>query len=187
MILKQSERLASNLAFAFDTPTGIPSNNLILNPPGTDGSTTNGIATIGTLVLEWVHLSDLSGNKTYGELAEKGESYLLAPKPASSEPWPGLIGTNVDINTGLFQDAAGGWVGGDDSFYEYLLKMYVYDSTRYGHYKDRWVLAADSTIANLASHPSTRPDLTFLAEFDGQKLIYESQHRKFSLPVPISL
>ncbi|KAG4430881.1 hypothetical protein IFR05_013640 [Cadophora sp. M221] len=176
LILKQSERLASNLAFAFDTPTGIPSNNLILNPPGTDGSTTNGIATIGTLVLEWVHLSDLSGNKTYGELAEKGESYLLAPKPATSEPWPGLIGTNIDINTGLFKDAAGGWVGGDDSFYEYLLKMYVYDSTRYGHCKDRWVLAADSTIANLASHPSARPDLTFLAEFDGKKLIYESQH-----------
>ncbi len=178
LVLKQAEHLASNLAFAFDSPTGIPSNNLILNPPGTDGSTTNGIATIGTLVLEWVHLSDLSGNKTYGELAEKGESYLLAPKPASSEPWPGLIGTNVDINTGLFQDASGGWVGGDDSFYEYLLKMYVYDSTRYASYKDRWVLAADSSIAHLASHPSTRPDLTFLAEFEGQKKIYESQHRK---------
>ncbi|PVH83057.1 glycoside hydrolase family 47 protein [Cadophora sp. DSE1049] len=176
LVLKQAERLANNLAFAFDTPTGIPSNNLIFNPQGTDGSTTNGIATIGTLVLEWVHLSDLSGNKTYGELAEKGESYLLAPKPASSEPWPGLIGTNVDINTGLFQDASGGWVGGDDSFYEYLLKMYVYDSTRYGHYKDRWVLAADSSIAHLASNPSTRPDLTFLAEFDGQKKIFESQH-----------
>ncbi|KAH7380823.1 glycoside hydrolase family 47 protein [Cadophora sp. MPI-SDFR-AT-0126] len=176
LVLKQAERLANNLAFAFDTPTGIPSNNLIFSPQGTDGSTTNGIATIGTLVLEWVHLSDLSGNKTYGELAEKGESYLLAPKPASSEPWPGLIGTNVDINTGLFQDASGGWVGGDDSFYEYLLKMYVYDSSRFGHYKDRWVLAADSSIAHLASNPSTRPDLTFLAEFDGQKKIFESQH-----------
>ncbi|CZT04889.1 related to class I alpha-mannosidase 1B [Rhynchosporium agropyri] len=176
LLLTQAERLASNLAFAFNTPTGIPSNNLFLNPQRTDNSTTNGIATIGTLVLEWVHLSDLSGNKTYGQLAEKGESYLLAPKPASSEPWPGLIGTNIDINTGLFQDAKGGWVGGADSFYEYLLKMYVYDSTRYGHYKDRWILAADSTIAHLASHPSSRPDLTFLAYFDGQKRIFVSQH-----------
>lgn len=183
-ILKQAERLANNLAFAFDTPTGIPSNNLILNPPGTDGSTTNGIATIGTLVLEWMHLSDLTGNKTYGELAEKAELYLLAPKPATSEPWPGLIGTNVDINTGLFQDASGGWVGGDDSFYEYLIKMYVYDSSRFGHYKDRWVLAADSSIAHLASHPSSRPDLTFLAEFDGQTRIFESEHCKSPPPKP---
>ena len=32
---------------------------------------------------------------------------------------------------------------------------------------NRWTLAADSTIDHLASHPSSRPDLTFLAGFDG--------------------
>ncbi|CZR61016.1 related to class I alpha-mannosidase 1B [Phialocephala subalpina] len=175
LILKQAQRLADNLAYAFDTPTGIPSNNLNF-PNGTDGSTTNGIATIGTLVLEWTHLSDLTGNQKYAELSQKGESYLLSPKPASSEPWPGLIGTNVDINTGLFQDAEGGWVGGDDSFYEYLIKMYVYDSTKYASYRDRWILAADSSIAHLASHPSTRPDLTFLAMFNGQERLFVSEH-----------
>lgn len=178
LVLVQAKRLADNLAFAFDTPTGVPSNNLILNPPGTDGSTTNGLATIGTLVLEWTHLSDLTGNKTYAELSQKGESYLLNPKPASSNPWPGLVGTNVDINTGLFQDAFGGWVGGDDSYYEYLIKMYVYDTTRFSSYKDSWIQAADSSIAHLATHPSTRPDLTFLSIFDGQTLIHESEHRK---------
>jgi mannosyl-oligosaccharide alpha-1,2-mannosidase len=50
-VLKQAQRLADNLAFAFDTPSGIPSNNLYFNPDRTDGSTTNGLATIGTLVL----------------------------------------------------------------------------------------------------------------------------------------
>lgn len=89
----------------------------------TDGSTNNGLATIGTLVLEWTHLSDLTGNKTYGELTQKGESYLLNPQPKSSEPWDGLVGTNVDLNTGKFLDASGGWNGGDDSFYEYLIKV----------------------------------------------------------------
>lgn len=179
LVLKQAERLANNLAYAFDSPTGIPSNNLNF-PNGTDGSTTNGIATIGTLVLEWTHLSDLTGNPRYGQLAQKGESYLLNPQPAEDEPWPGLVGTYVDINTGLFQDASGGWVGGDDSFYEYLIKMYVYDSTRFATYRDRWILAADSTIAHLASHPSTRPDLTFVAQYDGQELIFQSEHRTYS-------
>ena len=176
-LLKQATRLANNLVYAFDTPSGVPSNNLIF-PSGTDGSTNNGIATIGTLVLEWTHLSDLTGNQTYAELSQKGESYLLAPQPASSEPWPGLIGTNVNLTTGQFEDAVGGWVGGDDSFYEYLLKMYVYDSTRFSTYKDRWMLAADSSIVHLASHPSTRPDITFLAIYNGQKRIFYSQHRK---------
>src|ERR1700761_9448492 len=42
---------------------------------------------------------------------------------AWAQPWPGLVGTNVEISTGLFQDASGGWNGGDDSFYEYLIKV----------------------------------------------------------------
>lgn len=180
-VLAQAQHLANNLSFAFDTPSGVPSNNLYFNPESTDGSTNNGIATIGTLVLEWTRLSDLVGDSTYANLSQKGESYLLKPQPASSEPFPGLIGTNVNISNGHFLDASGGWVGGDDSFYEYLIKMYVYDPVRFATYKDRWVLAADSTIKYLASHPSTRPDLTFTAAFDGQELIFESEHRE-SIP-----
>lgn len=54
--------------------------------------------------------------------------------------------------------------------------MYVYDPERFGHYKDRWVAAADSSIAHLASHPQSRPDLTFLAAFNGQNLDLSSGH-----------
>jgi len=179
-ILKQVVRLADNLAFAFDTPTGIPSNNLFFDPSRTDGSTTNGLATIGTLVLEYTHLSDITGNLTYAELSQKGESFLLNPQPASGEPFPGLVGDSVNLNTGLFTDGNGGWIGGSDSFYEYLIKMYVYDTTRFSTYKDRWVLAADSSIEHLASHPSTRPDLTFLASYEGTQRVFESEHRRSS-------
>lgn len=175
-LLAQSQNLANNLSFAFETPSGVPSNNLYFGNRSTDGSETNGLATIGTLVLEWYRLSDLTGNETYGQLAQTGENYLLSPQPATSEPFPGLVGTNVNITTGLFTDAEGGWNGGDDSFYEYLIKMYVYDSSRFASYRDRWVTAADSTIANLASHPSSQPELTFLAEFNRTELIENSGH-----------
>ena len=176
-LLQQSISLANVLSFAFNTTTGIPFNDLYINNnTDADDELQNGIATIGTLVLEWTRLSDLSGDATYGALAQKGESYLLKPEPASAEPFPGLIGTNVNITTGKFLDASGGWVGGDDSFYEYLIKMYVYDSETFGEYKDRWVAAADSTIEYLTSHPETAPNLTYIAEFDGTTLIDESQH-----------
>ncbi|EMC92739.1 glycoside hydrolase family 47 protein [Baudoinia panamericana UAMH 10762] len=175
-LLQQAQNLANNLSYAFDTPTGIPSNNLILANRSNDGSTTNSIATIGTLVLEWTRLSDLTGNTKYGQLAQKAESYLLNPQPSWAQPWPGLVGTNVDIASGQFADASGGWNGGDDSFYEYLIKMYVYDSSRFGTYKDRWVAAADSTINYLASHPSSRPDLTWLAAFNNQTTNENSGH-----------
>lgn len=45
--------------------------------------------------------------------------------------------------------------------------MYVYDPERYQNYSDRWQTAADSSIAHLISHPSSRPDLTTLGAFDG--------------------
>jgi mannosyl-oligosaccharide alpha-1,2-mannosidase len=174
-LLVQSKNLANALSYAFDTPTGIPYNGLNFGDRTTDGSN-NGLATVGTLVLEWVRLSDLTGNNTYAKLTEKAETYLLNPKPATSEPWPGLLGMDISPTTGLFQDARGGWVGGADSFYEYLIKMYVYDPKRYAEYKDRWILAVDSTIAHLTSHPKSRPDLTFVAMYEGQKLKLVSQH-----------
>lgn len=140
-LLQQSISLANTLSFAFNTPTGIPNNQVFFNNRSQDASTSiaNGIATIGTLVLEWTRLSDLTGNATYGQLAQRGESYLFSPSPPSAQPWPGLIGTNVYIANGTFQDASGGWIGGDDSYYEYLIKTYIYDSTRFGHYKDMLV------------------------------------------------
>ena len=135
----QAVSLADNLKFAFDTPTGIPSNNLFFTNKTTDGSTDNGLATIGSLVLEWTHLSDLTGDDEYATLSQKGESYLLNPQPASGEPFPGLLGDDVNITTGLFLDSSGGWVGGSDSFYEYLIKMYIYDPSRFETYKDRYI------------------------------------------------
>jgi len=174
-LLKQSINLANALSFAFETPSGVPYNNIDFSTRGNDGSN-NGLATVGTLVLEWVRLADLTGNKTYGELAEKGESYLLNPEPASTEPWPGLLGMGIDPKTGQFTDASGGWVGGADSFYEYLIKMYVYDPARYQEYRDRWVLAVDSSIKHLASSPAPRPDITWLAAYNGQRIEKVSQH-----------
>ena len=175
-LLKQAKTLADALKYTFNTNSGVPSNGLIINSQTTDGGTTNGLATVGTLVLEWQHLSDLTGDPEYGNLAQKAESNLLNPKPASSEPFPGLVGTNIDIQSGMFLDATGGWNGGDDSFYEYLIKMYVYNSGKYANYRDRWIAAADSTIKYLTSHPVSRPDLTFLASFDNHTFVNSSQH-----------
>ncbi|KAK4619976.1 Mannosyl-oligosaccharide alpha-1,2-mannosidase [Fulvia fulva] len=176
-LLDQAQNLANNLSYAFDTPTGIPHNNLIFSNRSNTGDTTNGLATIGTLVLEWTRLSDLTGDETYGQLAQRGESYLLNPQPLPfAEPFPGMVGTNVAIDNGSFVDNSGGWNGGDDSFYEYLIKMFVYDTSRFAEYRDRWILAADSSIQYLASHPSSRPDLTFLAAYKGTTTINSSQH-----------
>ncbi|KAI4165248.1 MAG: hypothetical protein LQ342_001116 [Letrouitia transgressa] len=176
-LLVQSKSLADALSFAFDTPTGIPHNDLFFTPNKSDnGLSTNGLATTGSLILEWTRLSDLLGDGKYAALTEKAQKFLLNPQPQTAEPFPGLLGTRITISNGRFEDSRGGWGGGDDSFYEYLIKMYVYDPARYSVYRDRWVLAADSSIKYLASHPSSRPELTFLATFNSRSLINSSQH-----------
>ncbi|KAI5861396.1 glycoside hydrolase family 47 protein [Durotheca rogersii] len=180
-ILEQAVNLADLLSVAFGTPSGVPINTLIFNGPNgprVADDATNGIATIGTLVLEWTRLSDLTGDDKYARLAQAGEDYLLHVRnPELGEPWPGLIGTNVNVTTGNFTDSSGGWNGGTDSFYEYLIKMYLYDTERFAEYRDRWIAAIDSTIEHLASHPTTRPELTFLAAYNGRdRLNFVSTH-----------
>ncbi|KAI0408449.1 glycoside hydrolase family 47 protein [Xylaria palmicola] len=182
-ILDQAVNLADLLSVAFNTPSGVPINSLIFNGPNgpvTANDATNGIATIGTLILEWTRLSDLTGNGKYANLTRTGEDYLLHVKnPEVGEPYPGLIGTDVNVKDGTFANSRGGWNGGTDSFYEYLIKMYLYDSKRFGVFKDRWVAAIDSSIKYLASHPSSRPQLTFLAAYNGagkDKLNFVSSH-----------
>ncbi|KJX95575.1 mannosyl-oligosaccharide alpha-1,2-mannosidase like protein [Zymoseptoria brevis] len=175
-LLDQAKNLADTLKFAFDSPSGIPDNSLYVGNRSVNNSITNGLATVGTLVLEWTHLSDLTGDDTYAKLSQKAESYALHPQPPSSEPFPGLVGTDMSIENGTFLDARGGWNGGTDSFYEYLIKMYIYDTSRFAEYKDRWTTAVDSSIKYLASHPISRPDLTFLAAYRGQTLRNISQH-----------
>lgn len=174
-LLEQSVNLANNLSFAFDTPTGIPFNLL-------DFSTRewldepNSLATVGTLILEWTRLSDLTGDPSYAALVNKAQNYLLNPRPAAAQPFPGLLGMDIDPITGRFLDAFGGWIGGADSFYEYLLKMWVYDPKRYSLLRDRWITAANSSMRYLASRPLTRPDLIFLATFNGTNLSLVSEH-----------
>ncbi|KAI6358230.1 hypothetical protein MCOR25_007396 [Pyricularia grisea] len=174
-LLRQAKSLADTLKFAFNTKTGIPVGQLFIeNQTFTgDNKLDNGVesaslAEMGTLVLEWQHLSDLTGDPQYGKLAQKAESYFLKP---SSEVWPGLTGGLFNCDTGEILDRYGGFTSGNDSAYEYLVKMYVYDPEKYANYGERFAKAADSAIAHLLSHPSSRPDLTMVTTFDGTRQV----------------
>ncbi|KUJ24017.1 glycoside hydrolase [Mollisia scopiformis] len=173
-LLTQSTTLANTLKFAFDTPTGIPRKTLLLDKQMATGSI-NTASSIGTLVLEWTRLSDITGDEQYAALVDKSMNYLLNPKPQITEPYPGIVGTWVNVDRGEFTDAWGTWGGGGDSFYEYLIKMFVYDQARFGLNMERWVKAIDSTIEYVAETPQGG-NLTFLTHTTGKSLDHESGH-----------
>ncbi|KAF5545162.1 class I alpha-mannosidase 1B [Fusarium mexicanum] len=176
-LLKTAVILADRLSIAFDTPSGIPDDEIIFNPRlRRFGNIDNSITCFGTLVLEWTRLSDLTGNQTYAKLAQKAQDHLIHPKTKQSFTLPGLIGTYVKLKDGYFGDYQAGWGGGSDSYYEYLIKMYAYDPVAFAEYGESWIKAAESSMLYLASSPSTRPDLTFLGEMRGDTMIPISSH-----------
>lgn len=178
--------LGDALSCAFDTPSGVPRDWVDPVLCETDSGTTTALAGAGTLILEFGRLSDLTGNETYARLARKAESYLLTPE--KGEAFPGLLGSHVSIQTGEVVDSSGSWGAFADcmpslvrtvrvqmlirfaAFYEYLIKAYMYNSDLYGDYLDRWLLAADSTIRFVGSHPFGHPDWTLLASWAGTDL-----------------
>ncbi|KAI1008681.1 hypothetical protein LB504_001978 [Fusarium proliferatum] len=176
-LLKAAVILADRLSIAFDTPSGIPDDEIIFNPQlRRFGNIDNSITCFGTLVLEWTRLSDLTGNQTYAKLAQRAQDHLIHPKTKQSFTLPGLIGTYVKLKDGYFGDYQAGWGGGSDSYYEYLIKMYAYDPVAFAEYGESWIKAAESSMLYLASSPSTRPDLTFLGEMRGDTMIPISSH-----------
>ncbi|KAF5641844.1 class I alpha-mannosidase 1B [Fusarium tjaetaba] len=176
-LLKTAVILADRLSIAFDTPSGIPDDEIIFNPTlRRFGNIDNSITCFGTLVLEWTRLSDLTGNQTYAKLAQRAQDHLIHPKTKQSFTLPGLIGTYVKLKDGYFGDYQAGWGGGSDSYYEYLIKMYAYDPVAFAEYGESWIKAAESSMLYLASSPSTRPDLTFLGEMRGDTMIPISSH-----------
>ncbi|KAK4959838.1 hypothetical protein LTR10_002726 [Elasticomyces elasticus] len=169
-LYRQMIELGNVLSCGYNTPSGIPRNWVNPTLCTTDDAHSNTIAGAGSLILEFARLSDITGHRVYVEHARRAEQYLIDPHPEKYVPWPGMLGTNVRVATGELIDDKGSWGSLADSFYEYLLKAYVYDSTAYAHYLERWKLAADSTIRYIASHPVGHPDWTFLPYWDGHKL-----------------
>eukprot|EP00892_Ulva_mutabilis_P000699 jgi/Ulvmu1/1062/UM105_0021.1 len=127
--LSKAEDLATRLLPAFDTPTGIPVSwvNLRTGKPP-DGEADTCVACTTTLALEFHMLSVLTGNSTYGELVDAAVGEIFSRRDHAT----GLVGNSIRTDTGAWDRADSGIGPGLDSYYEYLLKMYlVYGEERY--------------------------------------------------------
>ena len=105
----QMVRLGDILSCAFDSPSGIPREWVDPALCQSDQGTQNTIAGVGTVILEFARLSDITGDRKYADLAEKAENHLLKPHPASGEPYPGLLGSFVNVETGDIIGSQGSW------------------------------------------------------------------------------
>src|SRR5207244_1883990 len=115
-LLKLADDLGARLLPVFDSPTGMPYMYVNLKTGKTRGAKSNP-AEIGTLVLEFGTLSRLTYKPLYYDKAKNALVQLYRRRSKI-----GLVGEEIDIETGKWISKQSHVGGGIDSYYEYLLK-----------------------------------------------------------------
>ena len=108
-LYSQMVALGDVLCCAFDAPSGVP--KPWINPATCESNSRgrNAVAGVGTWILEFGRLSDITNDNKYVSLAQRAEEYLLKPHPGSGEPYPGLLGSFVSMDDGHIMDSSSSW------------------------------------------------------------------------------
>ncbi len=117
-LLKQADELGSRLLPVFESKTGLPYTHVNLRTGAVKGKVSNPAET-GTLLLEFGMLSKLTGKPVYYEKAKRAlEATYERRSPL------GLVGSWIDVETGVWTNTNAHIGGGIDSYYEYLYKCW---------------------------------------------------------------
>lgn len=108
--------LGDRLLPAFHSPTGMPYMYVNLKTGAVRGEKSNP-AEIGTLLIEFGTLSKLSQSPKYYDAAKKALVELYKRRSPI-----GLVGSEINVETGEWTDPTSHISGGIDSYYEYLFK-----------------------------------------------------------------
>ena len=117
--LELATDLADRLLPAYESATGMPYGRVNLRTGARDWQVSNP-AEIGTQMLEFGTMSELTGNPVYYETAKRAVEAVFDRRSEL-----GLVGTTIDVETGGWQDTRSHISGRIDSYYEYLLKAWL--------------------------------------------------------------
>ncbi len=118
-LLALADDLGTRLLPAFDSPTGLPYRFVNLKTGKTRDPISNPAET-GTLLIEFGTLSKLTKKPIYFEKAKRA----LVETYKRRSPI-GLVGSNINVETGEWTDTDSHIGSGIDSYYEYLLKCAI--------------------------------------------------------------
>ncbi|XP_071782759.1 mannosyl-oligosaccharide 1,2-alpha-mannosidase IA isoform X2 [Centroberyx gerrardi] len=171
---RRAVELGEKLLPAFNTPTGIPRGVINLGSGtswswGWASAGSSILAEFGTLHLEFVHLTELSGNPIYTEKVMNIRKLLnKIEKPHGLYP-------------NFLSPVSGNWVqhhvsigGLGDSFYEYLIKSYLMSDKTDEDAKKMYYSALEAIEANLVQ--KSPGGLTYMAEWRGGILDHKMGH-----------
>ncbi|CAM6010019.1 unnamed protein product [Sphagnum balticum] len=169
MFLTKAKEIADRLLPAWDTRTGIPYTTINLdsgrahNPGWTGGSSV--LADLGTEQVEFIGLSQRTGDPKYKHKVENVIKQLR-----KNFPKDGLLPIYISADSG--QPTTGKITFGamGDSFYEYLLKVWIQGNKTevVKHYREMWEQSMEGMMGLVSK--STPSGYSFLAERSGSTL-----------------
>jgi len=117
-LLNLAEDLGTRLLPVFNSPTGLPYVYVNLRSGDVRDAVTNPAET-GTLLLEFGTLSKLTGEPIFYKKAKRALVETYKRRSAI-----GLVGSTINVETGVWTDTDSHISGGIDSYYEYLWKCW---------------------------------------------------------------
>jgi len=176
-LLDKAEDLGTRLLRAFNTESKLPTTTVNLNTgSGASASWLQGravLSEIGTVQLEFLYLAVATGKPEYAEPALNVIKHI--DSLARPDNTMGLHSLYLNLRSGKFE--GGRWSLGalGDSFYEYLMKMYIFTGCKFEGfrrmYEESAQLMHDKVI--LKSTPSS---LTYVAEIENGQLHHKMDH-----------
>jgi ER degradation enhancer, mannosidase alpha-like 2 len=118
-LLTLADDLGRRMLPMFNSPTGMPYEYVNLRTGAVRGAVSNP-AEIGSLLIEYGMLARLTGKQEYYDKAKRAVVELYRRRSSI-----GLVGSAINVETGLWTDPTAGIMGGIDSYYEYLLKAAI--------------------------------------------------------------
>lgn len=156
-LLALAEDLGNRLLPVFESPTGLPYRYVNLRTGKVRGEKSNPAET-GTLLIEFGTLSKLTGRKIFYDKAKRALVETFKRRSAI-----GLVGTWINVDTGLWTDSDSHISGAIDSYYEYLLKCWLlFDDEDCRRMWLASMTAIDKYLADEIARDARRPNHTEL-------------------------
>jgi hypothetical protein len=184
VFLDKAKDLGDRLVHAFSTRTGIPTGmiNLATSTPSNGWSGNSAILSeLGTVQVEFRYLAHHLKSSSYETTAMKPMKLM-----ASKNPPNGLFPIKVRNDDGGFADSMITFGALGDSFYEYLLKVWIQGGKKEKWLRDMYDKAMDGAINKLLMS-STPTGLAFFSDWNGFSNFRKMDHLVCFVPGMLAL
>ncbi|RIB14360.1 Glycoside Hydrolase Family 47 protein [Gigaspora rosea] len=180
IFLEKALELGNALLPSFNSPSGLPYNEWHLTRSESGSNYQAVLAQAGTLQLEFMKLSQLTGDSEFFFKVQNITNVLDNAKKDIS----GLYPLSLSHSTGTFTTSHISFGANGDSFYEYLLKEYIYVGGAIDQYRRMYIESIDSMHTHLVKDDiiKDRPDLLFLGELSSNQFMNEMDHLSCFVP-----